>query len=379
MWVQDFGSSVPCCCNLVAIPCFVIFTFCDLYFVICDFHRFVFRSSFISTLMLGLALTGTLHSATGGKRGTAGAQELLVPVGGRATALGGSAAADVAGAEALFWNPAGIVRTARPFEALFFHQTHLYDIANIAAGATVSFGEAGTVGLLVRSLQVGAIPVTTVDRPYGTGDTYTPSFVTYGIAYGRRFTDMISLGVTVKLVTERVLEASAVGLAFDAGLQYRTGVEGLEFGFVIQNIGNDMRFDGESLNEPNTLYPNRTVIAPFPLPTTIQIGATYDLRFDDAGRLRLMGKVQSNSFDTDQYIAALEYSFADRLFLRGSADLHGDVRRDAFGADMFTYPYAAGAGVRLTPSDGIEASFDYAFRYSRTFTGSHSFGLTVAL
>ncbi|MEW6062637.1 MAG: PorV/PorQ family protein, partial [Bacteroidota bacterium] len=231
----------------------------------------------------------------------------------------------------------------------------------------------------VKYLDVGKIPVTTIEQPKGTGATYSPSFITYGMSYARAFTDMITLGVTVKFITEQVMDARATGIAFDAGLQYNTGVEGLMMGFVIQNVGDNMRFDGESLNEPNTLYPKRTVIASFPLPTTIQFGLTYDYRIDDVNTLEVNGKVQSNSFDTDQYITGLEYNFNGQVFLRGSYEFHGEAQKDPFGKNLFTYNFAVGAGVHIQFSTETDLYVDYAYRNSDIFTGSHSLGIRISL
>lgn len=338
----------------------------------------VFMNKFFS-LVLIIFLSQPILAATGGKRGTSGAQELLIPVGGRGTALGGSMIANVFGAEALYWNPAGIAQSPKQFDILFFHQNHLYDIAHVFTGFTAQIGEAGTIGLQVKYLDVGKIPVTTIDQPNGTGATYSPSFITYGVSFARNFTDMITLGATAKLVTEKVMEASAVGFAFDVGLQYKTGVEGLLLGFVIQNIGDNMRFDGESLNEPNTLYPRRTFLASFPLPTTIQIGISYDYRLDDVNTIVMNGKVQSNSFDTDQYVTGIEYNYNRQLFLRGSYEFHGDAQSDPFGKSMFTYDFALGAGVRIQPTDETEVTFEYAFRNSDTFAGNHGLGIAISL
>src|SRR5262249_43429900 len=43
-----------------------------------------------------------------GRKGTNGAVELQIPVGARSTALGAPSTSDVSGAEATFWNPAGL-------------------------------------------------------------------------------------------------------------------------------------------------------------------------------------------------------------------------------------------------------------------------------
>ncbi|HVP57401.1 MAG TPA: hypothetical protein VMU02_04845, partial [bacterium] len=45
------------------------------------------------------------------KTGTAGAQELRIPVGPRGTSMAGAVVADATGSDALFWNPAGAAKT----------------------------------------------------------------------------------------------------------------------------------------------------------------------------------------------------------------------------------------------------------------------------
>lgn len=51
--------------------------------------------------------------------GTAAAQELRIPIGSRGTALGGAILAHVKGAEALQWNPSGLVFGTHKREAIF--------------------------------------------------------------------------------------------------------------------------------------------------------------------------------------------------------------------------------------------------------------------
>src|SRR6185503_5551403 len=75
-----------------------------------------------------LACTAAVvHAGSDGRKGTSGATELLIPVGPRSTALGGSIASDVSGVEAMYWNPAGLAAGATT-SALFAHSQYFADM-----------------------------------------------------------------------------------------------------------------------------------------------------------------------------------------------------------------------------------------------------------
>ena len=65
------------------------------------------RNSLLLSILIVLLCVGMVAAEDTNRMGTAGAVELRLPVGARATALSGAVLADVTGAEALFWNPAG--------------------------------------------------------------------------------------------------------------------------------------------------------------------------------------------------------------------------------------------------------------------------------
>ena len=68
-------------------------------------------------------------ASSGQRRGTAGAQELLIPVGSRGTALNGAFTSGIDGIEAIYWNPAGLVISRNKVQAMFSHQNYLLDMA----------------------------------------------------------------------------------------------------------------------------------------------------------------------------------------------------------------------------------------------------------
>ena len=70
------------------------------------------RQKNISTFLAFIVIIGFVASITeaGSKkrRGTAGAQELLIPMGSRGTAMAGAYVAGISGLEAIEWNMAGL-------------------------------------------------------------------------------------------------------------------------------------------------------------------------------------------------------------------------------------------------------------------------------
>jgi len=64
----------------------------------------------LNCLLLALVFSVSMALADSGNRtGTNSAAELLIPIGPRDIAMGGSTVALTSGPEALFWNPAGSV------------------------------------------------------------------------------------------------------------------------------------------------------------------------------------------------------------------------------------------------------------------------------
>ena len=201
----------------------------------------------VGVLMLFLAVN---LIAGGGKRnGTSGAEELLIPVSARGTAMGGSYLAGLTGVGSVFYNPAGLAVANGGTEAMFSYMSYIADINYEYAGVGVNFESFGSLGFNVRNLDFGDIPETTVENPYGTGSTFSPRYVTLGVTYSNHLTDRIRVGVTFNFVTQQIERTSASGIAVDAGVQYDNlgGVEGLQFGLVLKNLGAGMKFAGSDL------------------------------------------------------------------------------------------------------------------------------------
>jgi hypothetical protein len=304
--------------------------------------------------------------------GTAGALELLIPMGARGVAMGGSVMAQSTGTEAWFWNPA-CAATVEGSEVSFSHRQYIADIGLDRVAFAHNAGGLGIIGLTATVLSTADEMVRTTSQPEGTGETWAASFVIVGASYARALTDRVSLGLNGQYISETIFNESAQGVAFDFGFTYRPTWDGLTLGVVVKNYGPSMKFDGPDFDQPIEDgegaggRDGRTQSASFELPSFIQFGVAWDAWTRKNQQLRLSGSFQSNNFTEDEYRVGSEWAFSNQLFLRG-----GYV---ASSLDQYMYGFSAGAGLRL-PIGDREARLDYAWADAGVFDGNHLFTLT---
>ncbi len=324
---------------------------------------------------------GTAYAGRADKAGTSAAPELLIPVGAHYIGLGGSALSTVSGVEAIYWNPAGLARTDFSAEGIFSHMNYIADIGVDYAAVGATFGGFGTIGLSFKSLSFGDMEVTTEDNPDGTGQIFSPTYVTMGLTYSRLLTDRVSVGVTANLITERIDRVSSTGFAFNIGVQYSgfASINGLSLGVAIKNLGGAMQFSGSGLlrqanatdlSRPASFYSIQA--SSDELPSTIELGVAYRRSFEERHALTVSAMFQNNNFSADQYIGGLEYGFDNTIFLRGGyvaypAEATPETR-------IFGPTFGAGVHQALT---GVDISVDYAYRYVRYLTANHVFSLKL--
>ncbi len=333
-------------------------------------------------LLIVCVLLAVSQVALGGgndKAGTAGAQELLIPVGARGVSLGGSVLSTATGIDAIYWNPAGLADTKKSVDAMFSHMNYLGGI-NVEYGALgVNFSGFGAVAFSIKTLSFGDIPYTTEAAPDGIG-TFSPSFITMGFTYSRQLTDRILVGTTINVVSEQIMRTSATGIAFDVGVQYHDlgDVKGLDIGLALKHLGPDMRFDGSDLYRTadvgtslrgDQLY--KVEAAPFGIPSSLEMGLSYQNRLDEDNQLTLSGTFLNNNFAADEYKVGLEYGFKDFLTLRGAYSMAPQtVNKD-------DYIYGPSFGVGLHFFAGAEMNLDYAYRWTRYFDANQVVSLTL--
>lgn len=334
-----------------------------------------------------LLLVGTMATAGTVKQiGTTGASELLIPVGVRSAALSGANVAGALGVDAIYVNPAGASMIKGNAEAALTYQNYLADINITYVSALTNLGAIGNLGLSIKTLNFGDIPQTTWDAPEGTGTVFSPSYLTLGFTYGRRFTDRIFFGANVNVVSEKIMSTSATGVGLDLGLQYVNDATGLRLGVALVNFGTGMKYSGSDL-EYRTQLPNteagatpgsfQMVASSAQLPTQLKMGVTYDWDFNQDNMLSISGAFYNNNAFNNQYILGLEYAFREMVFLRGSYSvgyLESDEESKFVGMGQdYLYGPAFGAGFMLG-TGGLDLKIDYTYRVTDFFDDIQMFG-----
>ena len=328
-----------------------------------------------------ILLPSAAPAGSGQRTGTNGAAELLIPVGTRDIAMAGSTLAAARGIDALFWNPAGSAEVLRDVTLYASHMAYLADIGVDCGAVSVNIETFGVISLDIKVLSIGDIPVTTAQYPDGTGNTFRPQFFTMGLTYARRLTDRIAVGFTGTLITERMAEVSASGVAFNGGLIYSDlgGLPGLSFGVVVKNIGPQMKFDGPGLSiQADAAGLDRGTMlysidaAGFELPSTFELGFAYRTNVFENNMVTIASSFENNNFADDEYKFGFEYGFQDLLFLRAGYDYQPPKSADRENI----YGMTLGGGVHMSVGS-VDVTFDYAFRSTTFFDNNHVFSVKL--
>jgi opacity protein-like surface antigen len=330
---------------------------------------------FLIAFCIGNAFAGDVS-----RKGTTGADQLLIPVGARSIATGGAFLSNTTGVEAIYYNPAGLDVSGKS-EVMFSYMSYIADlnVTYLAAGA--HFGDLGSIGFSFKTIEFGDIPVTTNEAPDGTGASYSPSFFIGGLTYSKVITDRVAAGVNFKLVHEGIQNTSADGFALDFGVQYRFP-QNLSLGVAVKNIGSNMSYSGQDL-EVKTGVPNANpgtrnasylpVTEEFQIPSYFELSLAYDYNFDESNNILLGTAFRQNNASEDQLNLGLEYSFMNRFYARGGYDLKLENTSETI------YGITVGAGINYPFIEGLAIIFDYAYRDVKDFpTANHIFTLKLA-
>lgn len=333
----------------------------------------------MALIIMGIVLS-PVYGADRARTGTAAAMQLLVPVGARAMAMGGSNIATTSGVDAMYWNPAGLAKMNYNFSSVISNFTIFNDIHLNYLALAAKVGEVGTVGFSIKAFDVGDIPVTTVEDYEGDlGVTYSPTLMTMGLTYSRRLTDAIAVGFNSKLIYESIPGASASAFAFDIGIQYSNlgGIQGLDFGVVMNNIGSDLQYGGSKLivnaQEATASYTDfrRRSTASDDLPANIELGLGYSRVLAENQDLVTSMVFKSNNYGYDSYRMGGEYAYNKQFFIRGGYEY--DM---AIDSEEKLYGVTLGAGM-MYKIGGATMFFDYVFRPVQYFDAENMFQIKV--
>jgi opacity protein-like surface antigen len=313
--------------------------------------------------------------------GSAGAQELLLPVGARSLAMNGAYIAGISGIEAVGYNPAGLKTPSDNVNAMFSYMQYIADIGMTYASVSSGFGDWGAFALSLKSLDIGDIPVTTTRDPYGTGEFFSPTMLVAGLTYSRNFSENLYAGFTTNIVYEKIIETSASGVSFDFGFQYRNlgEINGFNLGAVLRNLGPQMTFDGNDLLRTagdTSGYGEKRIYKieaeGFDLPMQFEAGLSYERNFEAKYNFLIAASYLNSSYLVDEIKFAGEFNFDDLFFVRGGYF----VSAESSNNDKNLFGPTFGAGVKWNTF--FDVSVDYAYRYARLFDANHLFTVKMS-
>lgn len=318
-----------------------------------------------------IILIGTFTYAQNPNLGTSGAQFLQIPVSARAAGLGGAVVGLTDDASSVFWNPAGLVKI-NSFQAHFSYMDwfNLFDFN--AAVIAFNSGDAGVFAASMIVFNTDEMEITTEEQPNGTGRFFDAQDLAVGASYAKFLTDRFSVGLTVKYIYQRIWNEVADGFAFDIGTQYRLDFQNLTIAMSMSNFGGELSFDGPDLNVVydkdknyplSRLTPAKLQTAGYPLPLNFQVGIGFDIYQQDF--IKIKGGIDAihPNDNKERLHLGTEFSFFDRLFLRGGYKYNYDDEDFTFGAGV-NYP-VSNAGIH----------FDYAYSMFNILPNVHRISL----
>ncbi|MEO8166785.1 MAG: PorV/PorQ family protein [bacterium] len=218
------------------------------------------KQTFKSILLL--LLTGALCNGAYAQAGSSGLSFLKLGVSGRGISMGDAMSANVEGAAATYYNPAGLFgKGEASSQILLMHREWIQDVRAEFLGVSFRLDDQSAMGFAVNTATVSDIEIRT--RPGAVEGTFTSRDFSAGVSCSRVISDELNVGITAKFLYEKIFLDESNGLAVDLGAQYK--LNDLSLGLSFSNLGS-----------MNTFRNEKTV-----LPALARVGPAYSFELDD--------------------------------------------------------------------------------------------------
>lgn len=306
-------------------------------------YKTVYRIVFVWLLLIALvALFGDV-SVAASNGGRTAADFLQIGIGAKPAGMGGAYTAVSRGAEASYWNPAGLAGMEGG-EISLGHFSWYQDL-NLEHGAfAIAVSPRATLAASMTYLNYGTIQgFDATGNPTGNITAYDWAGA---LSLGVSLSDNIALGLTGKFINQKLDEITGTGFAADIGLRFQTSR--FAFAVVGTNLGPDMKFESTSEKLPSTA---RVGLAFAPFSQSVLTSIEYEKRIYGNAVMR----------------QGLELNFNGQYFLRTGYNLYLQDESETIGTGI-----AFGAGMHLN-----KLAFDYAYTLQDKYSGDdlHRFSL----
>lgn len=186
--------------------------------------------------------------------GSTGAAFLEFGTGARSGAMGEANTAWADDVYGMYFNPSGIARIRRQ-EVGFFHNTLFSDLNYNYIGYIAPISRSSAWGASIQYVDLGEVDRTTVSS--GIANTIlgqaSGSDASGSLTYARALTSKLDVGVTLKIIHEKLDQYSATAGAVDLGIKWNEPLQGLSLGASLSNLGTRLQFVREEEELPITL------------------------------------------------------------------------------------------------------------------------------
>lgn len=328
----------------------------------------------VLTQLIAVLVFGSIQAQSGNESrvGTTAAPFLTLGVGAKGAALGHANSVYVSGAEALFWNPAGISteNDGGTYQSSFFSVNQYFvDVDIYGAGIVIPIGksEGSNLGIGINYVDYGRMDVRTVEDPQGIGATFGAHDLSFNLVYAQKLTDSFHFGGGIKFIQQKIYDMVAEAVALDMGFLLKTDyLNGLTIGASITNFGNDMKMEGINSEtfvdlDPQSEGNNEGIIGnvkldSWELPLSFKFGVMLPAIKQKNLELLLLSEVQQTNDNKLNLDSGSELSY-----LSNTVKFH--VRagyKDMFLEDNVDSHFTYGAGFTLKTSTGMAIGVDFA-------------------
>jgi hypothetical protein len=326
------------------------------------------KFSLIIVLIAGLSSIGFAQSRVG----TSAAPFLTMGNGAKALALGHANTVNTSGAEALFWNPAGIsIQNEADTRSSGFLSSnqHFVDVNTYTTGLVLPLGNNGkkNFGFGINFVDYGRQLVRTEDQPEGTGATFGAHDLSIGLTYAQNLTDNFHFGGTAKFIQQKIYDMTAETIAFDFGFILKTDfINGLSLGASINNFGGKMQMDGinseyfididETTEANNTNVPARVYTDKWDIPLSFKVGVVVPVIKQENLQWLMLSEAQQTNDNDLNIDSGTQLSYLTKTVKFHTRAGYKDLLLGSNVDSHFSY----GAGFTLKTSTGIAIGVDFA-------------------
>lgn len=304
----------------------------------------VIKKRTILVIILSIAIITCSSISAQSRAGKTSADFLTIGVGAKAAGMSSAYTAMSEGADAVYWNPAGLT-SVDGSEIMLSHFDWYQDVSL----------EHGTYAKKLNSSTAFATSITYLN--YGTikryginGEPLANDISVYdwagSVSLGFQVSDNLSVGFSAKYINQKIDDVSGSAFAGDIGFKFIA--ENYAVAGFIGNYGSKMKFDASEEK----------------LPRTARLGFSfYPFSQNFVTSIEAEKKMEGNTI----FHHGIEYNFNQQYYLRSGYNYYMNDSDRGIGENL-----SFGAGVQFQ-----SASIDYAFTTSDSFTKEslHRFSL----